>query len=215
VSLSQPQQAAGYSDKIKDEGLKTLEESMNSGCVYIVDYYSNRVKLSPAEEDKIFKLKETGGYFSAENFENLQNIINSIYQEITKKRWQTEIVVIYNNSSIILEDLDKDKNNQEKDKGKNNDENEGRNNKNDLLELFHAKDNNMTIFHLFTLSLYEEIQKNNLIDKADGFIHLKCERKKTERQLRSVGIRKMRGSRYSSAYNAFRVDEYKIVRFLM
>lgn len=191
----------------KDEELKKLEKFVESGNIFIVDYYSNQVRLSESEDGAISELENKGEYFRAKNFKELCKIIDIIHQNVRscKNGDKQELVVIYNNSSIILDDLDKDKNNEE---------NEGRNNKNDLLELFHAKDKKMTIFHLFTLSLYEEEQKNNLIDKADGFIHLKCERKKTERPLRSVGIRKMRGSRYSSAYNAFRVDEYKIVRFL-
>ncbi len=176
----------------KLSNIQALQESMYNENVIIIDY-SCKETYSP-EEDRQFQLKNNTGYQAVSNITGLRDLINYIHKDVKDKK--KELVVIYNNSSRLFNHVVDSFENEI------------------FFDLFHSKSDKMTIFHFFTLGLFNNEEKNRLIDNADGFIHLRCERDKTCRPLRSVGICKMKGVMHSSVYNAYRVDDYGIVRLL-
>lgn len=85
---------------------------------------------------------------------------------------------------------------------------------NRFFELCKSVDENTIVFHFFTVGMHDDKTKAKIGDAVDGYIHLKSMKKNIFRPLRSVGIKKMTHVRESSEYNAYKVDEYGIVKEL-
>lgn len=135
-------------------------------------------------------------------FDDISNFIKN-YDELTSEYQNDKKIVIFGNSSWILEAFEKSspKINIPKESSIN-----------PFFELCKQFDENTIVFHFFTLSMHDDRTKNRIGDLVDGFIHLKSMTKNILRPLRSVGIRKMRGVRESAEYNAYRFDDYGVVK---
>lgn len=83
-----------------------------------------------------------------------------------------------------------------------------------FFELCRSIDKYTIVFHFFTLNMHDDKTQGKIGDAVDGYIHLKSMKKNIFRPLRSVGIKKMIEVRESSEYNAYKIDEYGIVKEL-
>lgn len=177
--------------------------------------------VSLRDNTKDFKTKEFKNfgdcdenklYFIEEN--NISELINK-YKGLLFKHPNDRKIVIFENSSWILDNFEKSSTKIDPNipkESKENKKTESNSTIESFFELCKPVDKNTIIFHFFTLSMHDDKTKAKIGDSVDGYIHLKSITKNIYRPFRSVSIRKMREVRGSTEFNAYRFDDYGVVK---